>query len=901
MPQVVQVTEATDGLVRDLTRSTKQAYAELHRLERLQGTIAQRAAVGVRDQPAPLARLPDHAGHLNALLLARNYLTLVMQAHTLGDQIRREAPRDPKRTLGLYHRLHDLAFAVHTADPHAPWGPCAHLRRFLDRQLTTMWDDIRLTVVRRFIQTLQALEWPKPVPIPAPRALGPRLDDLQQAFADMLLLERPRARGNLNHHAPVLFAIQTLMRPLVVRFQYHFDGPRATNRLDKPEWFLAHVVNAIRDHYPFLEEELQPVLDHSPARAYRVKDEFIRGWIQSIGTKLHHDRARYLEEPLMLAHTVAQLVEFDRTVTEVYFYTPPPAPPCGATSVVDADDDGLAPAWLGFGDPYRDLLDWPGTADALLSDCVLFDRWLDAEKEFAAEQYNQLILDEGAWELLYDDLLDPNDPRPTRSAEALLNLIDGIGQRMRVLPRAAQRVRFLADIQLPILETYLQEVEREVQAYQQTFFAYVTSTATDLAARTTQSAIPTTATARDPADLLHRLTQWCRWLHTCLYMATALRDLADQPYYLDLWAAVAAAHLAAGHQRDDPLPVASLLQNYLITATDRPESPDEFVDALEELSLGDAVDESPSSSDLSSADAGEVSNDDNDEVLDRTVFDEVVAGFEDLARRIQRAVAQALIEDVTARLRPYRKKPNADWTGDHRALLHSLVRRGVASGLYPAAETGDGDADEEVSDDGVQEPGGVSTELRSTLAHLNHALTLLAQHLPEIRFRQCYRDFARAVDDFLVDRVVLSHRFSFGGAAQFAFDVSLGLWPLARPWIAKPANLYRRTRDVVALLTLPPDDHLPGTRTMVQARQTLLASVAPTALASMVAGSPRTADADDGPETYDLVRLADILFSTDRTRPFKLRTLATLGIDQLELEEVQRVLRLRVDLPLAYH
>ncbi|RKP35856.1 TIP-1 family-domain-containing protein [Dimargaris cristalligena] len=415
--ELCAVRKNTDTLVQELTQATRQSQVEIQRLRSLHETIRQIAVASPDTNPLWADQLLPRHQRLQSLYTVQAYLSTVARANQLGQQIKDEASRNPQRTVALYHQLHDMVFALRTTPNHPPYP---NLDQFLDGHLGQVWESIRATLVKRYIECLNALEWPKPIKIPAPKSLGAKLDALQHAFADMLLLERPRGSTSSATHSPgpVLFAMQTLTRPLVVRFRYHFESPRPTNRLDKPEWFLSHVVNSIRDHYPFLEEELQPVLDHSRSHEYRVKDEFIRVWVQCVEEKLRQDRGRYLDEPLLLAHTVQQLVEFDHTLTEVYFYQPPPPIlPNGETAPTD---------W--------DPMDWPGTVDVLLADQDLFDHWLNAEKEFAADQYNELILDENAWALLYDDLLDPNDPHPTQSAEALFQLVEGIGTTIMAGP-----------------------------------------------------------------------------------------------------------------------------------------------------------------------------------------------------------------------------------------------------------------------------------------------------------------------------------------------------------------------------------------------------------------------------------------------------------------------------------
>ena len=59
---------------------------------------------------------------------------------------------------------------------------------------------------------------------------------------------------------PVLFPIEVLVQPLEMRFRYHFDGDKPTNRIDRPEYFLSHITTLLNDYSAFVSDHVQPVL-----------------------------------------------------------------------------------------------------------------------------------------------------------------------------------------------------------------------------------------------------------------------------------------------------------------------------------------------------------------------------------------------------------------------------------------------------------------------------------------------------------------------------------------------------------------------------------------------------------------------------------------------------------------
>ena len=52
-----------------------------------------------------------------------------------------------------------------------------------------------------------------------------------------------------------------MAQPISLRFRFHFYGDKPTNRLDKPEYFLSHVLDLLEQHHIFLTDNFQPILD----------------------------------------------------------------------------------------------------------------------------------------------------------------------------------------------------------------------------------------------------------------------------------------------------------------------------------------------------------------------------------------------------------------------------------------------------------------------------------------------------------------------------------------------------------------------------------------------------------------------------------------------------------------
>ena len=114
---------------------------------------------------------------------------------------------------------------------------------------------------------------------------------------------------------PLSLPIEELVVPLMKRFAYHFGGNRPTNRRDKPEWYLRQILQWIGDHARFIETHVQPV--YAPKDAFV---EFSRGLVQLAVEKLVKDGPAILEDDVILAHTVGEVLIFETDLRSHYDY-----------------------------------------------------------------------------------------------------------------------------------------------------------------------------------------------------------------------------------------------------------------------------------------------------------------------------------------------------------------------------------------------------------------------------------------------------------------------------------------------------------------------------------------------------------------------------------------------------
>lgn len=245
---------------------------------------------------------------------------------------------------------------------------------------------------------------------------------------------------------PLPLPIDLLLSPLRKRFKYHFCGNRQTNSKEKPEWFFTQVSTWITDHTHFMETEVQPTLLECSKIKINAKVEFIRGLLQEIVQKLRHDLdpAHHsqgqclLDDDYLTSHLIDELLLFEKELHEVHHY------PLLYPSVI-----------------------------VVLQDEVPLCRWLNLERQFAAERLKVISESPTSWDSLYTDRLtgsSTSDELVPECAEKLMQIIAGITERFRCIPSLYIKLQFL-QLQVDLLLEFQTDLVDNVSKVQSSPFS----------------------------------------------------------------------------------------------------------------------------------------------------------------------------------------------------------------------------------------------------------------------------------------------------------------------------------------------------------------------------------------------------------------------------------------------
>uniref|UniRef100_A0AAY4B996 RAD50-interacting protein 1 n=1 Tax=Denticeps clupeoides TaxID=299321 RepID=A0AAY4B996_9TELE len=394
--------------------------AEASRAE-LQGLLQKEAALSARLQRhlhgarAWTESLGGTFGQLDAIERHMKYLQCLGRVEELSDGI-----QQCLMTGSMWEAVRAVA-AMASLDVSLQESGCSHLRGFL-RETLRFWHRIlKDRLDSDFGEVLTQLHWPftsPPTPsLTAPangQELGTQLEVLVSQLVALQssypapLLEGWYSRPGVAHSSPLSLPIQIMLLPLNKRFRYHFSGNRQTNSLNKPEWYLTQVLMWMGYNSGFMDEKIQPILDHTGIDI-NAKVELCRGLLSLAQEKLASDAARLLYDDALFCHLVDEVLQFEKELRTTHAY----------------------PSSL------------PGALHVLLDESV-FQKWLSVERKMAVEKVDAMLSAEGAWSSQYKDVSDVDELKAPDCAETFMTLLLVITDRYRSLPSPQAQLSFLA-------------------------------------------------------------------------------------------------------------------------------------------------------------------------------------------------------------------------------------------------------------------------------------------------------------------------------------------------------------------------------------------------------------------------------------------------------------------------
>ena len=403
-----------------------------------------------------------------------------------------------------YLALQSLAISLKEAQPAAEYA-APHLIDHVETTAQRLWGQMKDAFASDFEATLAKMKWPTK----SLTLSGSLKSEWLSGVETLLDLQEPEFKER-EHESDspqkgvqplVLLPLEVMFKPLELRFIYHFDGERVTNRLDKPEFFMGHVLDLLNSYGDFFAEHLHPALrrhfQHSNTGlepAYTNSSfALITAALPMLRRKVFSTLPKVAKDPQLLSHLIHELMSFDDSIRDEWGY-----------------DGAFGPdGWRGF------------TWEVLVSQ-EWFSKWLKVEKDFAMARYESIIKAADNGEIDYDSV-DPGVTKPTKAAIRVNDLLETITERYQPLASFSQKLRFLIDIQITIFDKFHERLNSSLEAY-----LALTSTI----GRAVQGG------SREEQSQLQGLggfERLCRIYGSAEYLKKKMRDWSDDVFFLDLW------------------------------------------------------------------------------------------------------------------------------------------------------------------------------------------------------------------------------------------------------------------------------------------------------------------------------------------------------------------------------
>ncbi|ODQ51315.1 hypothetical protein SAICODRAFT_8970 [Saitoella complicata NRRL Y-17804] len=504
-----QILEAKTRMDTTQAESASHARSILEEVDELSAKRAEYEMHRARSEEwsGSLGRLRELDGSLRDLDVAYGYASILAKVKSLSIEASSLITTDPRAALIPYASLRTLAKSLRTKNIDAD-SSAIHLIEYVDLSSDALWEEMKRKLSEGFKGALEDLGWPTIV-AKSMEGYEEKIAAFRIGFEKLLVLEQPDANGNdTSSQSGPLLAFSVLTEPLDLRFRYHFQSNRTTNRPDRPEWFFTHLLTLFEDHSAFINTVIQPILASTGLGQRIAMNELITAMLPTAERKLKLLLVEIEGHAKVWSHLVHETLRFDDAVRERWMYVP-------------------------FGQER-----WNGTVETIIGTPALFEKWLSIEGEFDLMRYHEILASPDAWQLEFEGI-DPAVTKPTKSALRLKDMLDTILTRFAPLPRFDHRVNFFLDVQLAILEGYLDRLNGICDAFETLSSSII-------------RAVP--GVHRDEARTtmgVGGLERLCRAYGSAVFLEETMREWSEDVFFVELWQDLADA--ASDTSSDEPI------------------------------------------------------------------------------------------------------------------------------------------------------------------------------------------------------------------------------------------------------------------------------------------------------------------------------------------------------------
>lgn len=334
------------------------------------------------------------------------------------------------------------------------------IRELLDAKLAEVITQRKQQLLPKLDKLLQEIKWLSPkelVSVPS--------STMKEISSTIGLLVDLQAISAVPHYPDVWWAMESLVKPFVVRFNYHFSQASETNRMSRPEWALNYVEKFFDDHLPSIELVLGDVfLKHNRIAVFEIITAALVPVREKISTMTqllnsHIEKANEADDLAalekygrVLSHLIFEMASFDQRLRINHKYNPH----------LESLETPPEKKWLGLtGDIFT------GSA---LKDSPVVTNWLNLELQLAKKRFDSDIIGAAdAFSIDYEYDASSANPhnvlKPSYSAFALVKLFDNLTTHFKTLSIVKYQLKYVSNIQLTFLDEYLKALEHTFRAF----------------------------------------------------------------------------------------------------------------------------------------------------------------------------------------------------------------------------------------------------------------------------------------------------------------------------------------------------------------------------------------------------------------------------------------------------
>ncbi|RFU80581.1 rint-1 family [Trichoderma arundinaceum] len=456
----------------------------------LQESIDRRVQIAAAsDAPSEaIGRLQRPMKQLQSVELAQKYLMLLQDAERLRKDARSHLPDSPKEALEPYAQLKELVIRLRSL----PGNQDLHLVDHVEKMTENLWDEMKQIMSTELDSVLNKKHWPKVDP-------QSEMDEEWVACVEKLIdLQMP----DVVHSTSIvtLLPFEVMAKMFVAEFRFHFLSDKPTSN---PQSVGTHcfpwLLTTLEKWEDFFRDNLGHLLaskfHETPVANKTIYADpicaLVTAMLPVVREKVDAVVSETNANPGFLSNFISQVMTLDETIRSRFNY------------------DG--------GDPENG---WAGLSESILE--KYFDVWFQTERSFALERFEVIMESRDGRKIDYDYSV-PGKMKPTFAAVQITDLLRVVTTKYERLLKVKQKLKFLTDIQLDILDGYHDRLRSSLEAYQS-----LTSTL----GRTIHGVTKEQLAALEGTGALETL---CKVIGSADHISNTLTEWGDEEFFVILW------------------------------------------------------------------------------------------------------------------------------------------------------------------------------------------------------------------------------------------------------------------------------------------------------------------------------------------------------------------------------